>query len=67
MRMNADKALKEVSTALLEGGFDDSDKRLTAFLAQYGIVTHNPDGSWKDTGDVLKEIVEVWERISDVN
>ena len=65
--MDMDESLKEISTALLQGGFDDSDKRLTAFFTKFGIATHNPDGSWKGTEELLIEIAEVWERRSDEN
>ena len=61
--MNVDQSLKEVSQVLYQGGFDESDKRLTAFLNKFGITTHNPDGSWKCTEDLLKEIVEVWNKM----
>ena len=61
--MSVDQSLKEISDALLQGGFDDSDKRLTAFLTKFGIATHNPDGSWKNTHQLLTEIAEVWNTI----
>lgn len=59
--------MKEVLKELSKGGFDDSDKRLTAFLPEVGITTHNPDGSWKGAEALLKDIAEVLERISDAN
>lgn len=56
--------LKEIiNELLLCGGFDGSDKRLTAFLTNIGITTHNPDGSWKNTEVLLAEIAEVWKTI----
>ena len=61
--MSVDQSLKEINDALLQGGFDDSDKRLTAFLTKFGITTHNPDGSWKDMQQLLTEIAEVWNTI----
>ena len=61
--MSVDQSLKEIADALLQGGFDDSDKRLTAFLTQFGITTHNPDGSWKSVQQLLTEIAEVWNTI----
>lgn len=61
--MNINQSFKEIINALSQGGFDDSDKRLPAFLAQFGIATHNPDGSWKGTGELLKEIARVYNTI----
>lgn len=61
--MSVDQSLKEISDALLQGGFDDSDKRLTAFLTKFGIATHNPDGSWRSTGELLEEIARIYNTI----
>lgn len=60
--MSVNQSLKEITDALLQGGFDNSDKRLTAFLMQFGITTHNADGSWKNTQQLLTEIAEVWNK-----
>ena len=61
--MSVDQSLKEITDALLQGGFDGTDKRLTAFLTQFGITTHNLDGSWRGTGELLKEIARVYNTI----
>ena len=61
--MNVDQSLKEISKALYQCGLDGSDKRLQAFLTKFGITTHNPDGSWRSTGEVLDEIAEVYKTI----
>ena len=63
MSMNAEESLKEVSKALFQCGLDGSDKRLQVFLTKFGITTHNPDGSWRSTGEVLAEIAEVYKMI----
>ena len=61
--MNVDQSLKEISKALLESGLDGTDKRLQVFLTKFGITTHNSDGSWRSTGEVLAEIAEVYKTI----
>ena len=61
--MNVDQSLKEISKALLESDLDGSDKRLQTFLTEFGITTHNSDGFWRSTGEVLAEIAEVYKTI----
>ena len=61
--MSVEQSLKEISDSLLQGGFDDSYKRLTAFLTKFGIATHNLDGSWRGTGELLEEIAKVYNTI----
>lgn len=59
MSMHVDRSLKEVSKVLCQCNLDE----LTAFLSEFGITMHNPDGSWKNTEELLGEIAEIWDTI----